>query len=227
MVVAVEPYSENMRASDADRDDVAERLREALAEGRITPVEHSERLDAVYRARTYGDLVPITRDLPRHSGTPAVPGRRSPRPLYGRDRVGGEPGSRFSLALMGGSQRGGSWVVPAAYSAFAMMGGVELDLREARFTEPVVTIYASAIMGAVEITVPDDIEVRVNGLGIMGAYGTEGPPSSVTEPGAPVVRVTGIAIMGAVLVKPKPRKHQRPDGPDGLDGAGGARELGS
>ena len=45
-----------MRASDADRDEVADRLREALAEGRITPEEHAERIDAVYKAKTYADL---------------------------------------------------------------------------------------------------------------------------------------------------------------------------
>lgn len=53
-----------MRASDADRERVAEVLREAHAEGRLSPEELSDRLDATFAARTYGDLVPITRDLP-------------------------------------------------------------------------------------------------------------------------------------------------------------------
>src|SRR5699024_7618897 len=56
--------SERIRASDAERDAVAHRLREALAEGRLDPDEHSERLDSVYRAKTLGDLVPITQALP-------------------------------------------------------------------------------------------------------------------------------------------------------------------
>ncbi|TDD63364.1 DUF1707 SHOCT-like domain-containing protein, partial [Actinomadura rubrisoli] len=53
-----------MRASDADRDQVADRLREALAEGRITPEEHAERIDVVYNAKTYADLEPVLADLP-------------------------------------------------------------------------------------------------------------------------------------------------------------------
>ncbi|WP_205719737.1 DUF1707 SHOCT-like domain-containing protein, partial [Actinomadura geliboluensis] len=53
-----------MRASDADRDEVADRLREALAEGRITPEEHAERIDAVYKAKTYAELAPVLSDLP-------------------------------------------------------------------------------------------------------------------------------------------------------------------
>ena len=45
-----------LRASDADRDAVAERLREAHAEGRLTVEEVGERLDATFAARTLGEL---------------------------------------------------------------------------------------------------------------------------------------------------------------------------
>lgn len=54
----------SMRASDADRERVATRLREGHAEGRLTIEEFQERLDAAYAAQTRADLVPITRDLP-------------------------------------------------------------------------------------------------------------------------------------------------------------------
>ena len=63
-----------MRISDADRHRVAEFLREAAGEGRIDLDELDSRLEATYAAKTYGDLVPITVDLPGHRGTtPAVP----------------------------------------------------------------------------------------------------------------------------------------------------------
>lgn len=54
----------DLRASDADREQVAGILRDALAEGRLDMEEFEERLDATYKARTYGELTPITRDLP-------------------------------------------------------------------------------------------------------------------------------------------------------------------
>lgn len=54
----------SMRASDADRDAVASRLGAAHAEGRLDAAELQERLDSVYAARTLGELVPLTRDLP-------------------------------------------------------------------------------------------------------------------------------------------------------------------
>lgn len=61
-----------LRASDADRERVAEVLRDALAEGRLDMEEFEERLETTFRARTYGELAPITRDLPVGQG--AAPG---------------------------------------------------------------------------------------------------------------------------------------------------------
>jgi hypothetical protein len=56
-----------LRASDADREQVAERLRHAAGEGRIVAEELEERLEAVFSARTYGELDAVVADLP---GTP-------------------------------------------------------------------------------------------------------------------------------------------------------------
>lgn len=63
-----------MRASDADREMVAARLRDGHAEGRLTMEEFEARLEAAYAARTFGELVPLTRDLPE----PAVDGAPAP-----------------------------------------------------------------------------------------------------------------------------------------------------
>ena len=65
-----------MRASDADREAVAERLRGAAAEGRLDADELEERLDVALRARTYGELDGLLRDLPG----PDVARRRHGRP---------------------------------------------------------------------------------------------------------------------------------------------------
>src|SRR5437763_17019743 len=61
-----------LRASNADRERVAEILRTAAAEGRIDLDELDERLGAAYAAKTYADLVPLPRALPvaAHPGPP-------------------------------------------------------------------------------------------------------------------------------------------------------------
>ncbi|MGA7690532.1 MAG: DUF1707 domain-containing protein [Jiangellales bacterium] len=52
------------RAGDGDRDRVAAVLRDAHAEGRLDLDELTERLDATYRAKTFGELATLTDDLP-------------------------------------------------------------------------------------------------------------------------------------------------------------------
>ena len=85
-------------------------------------------------------------------------------------------------------------MVPPAYTAVAFLGGVEMDLRDARFSQRDVKIRAFAFLGGVDIVVPEDIEVDVSGIGIMGGF--DHKESSVGLPNAPRLRVTGLAVHG-------------------------------
>ncbi|TMR37538.1 DUF1707 domain-containing protein [Actinomadura geliboluensis] len=192
-----------MRAGDADRERVAQVLRDAAGDGRLTLAELDERLDAVYAAKTYGELAPLTRDLPA-AGTsaPAVP-------LGGADwrPVESAPSWKIGIGVMSGFLRSGVWNVPRKFTAFAFWGGGKIDLREARFTEGQVTIRALAIMGGVEIIVPDDITVHVKGLGIMGGFDQRASGPGV--PGSPTVVVKGFAFWGGVGVKRRKRRKDK------------------
>ncbi|KAA9151782.1 DUF1707 domain-containing protein [Amycolatopsis acidicola] len=196
-----------MRASNDDRERVAQILHNALSEGRITVQELEERLDTVYAAKTLDDLKPPIADLP--GVTPGTAVEAAPSHEVDK-RIGGVPGSQASIAVMSGASRKGNWVVPPSHTSFAFWGGVDFDLRDARFAERHSTITAVAIMGGIEIVVPDDIVVDVNGIGFMGAFETEdrGPVAAAPPPGAPVLKVTGFAFWGAVTVIRKPRKRQ-------------------
>ncbi len=198
------PEPRNLRASDADRERVANLVREAAGDGRLSMDELDERLDAVYAAKTYADLEPITHDLPA-TGADYLP---TPSPAAGgARRYGGEPTSHGAVAILGGFTRKGDWVVPKNFSVFCFMGGGQIDLREARFSEPEVSIHVVAIMGGCEITVPEDATVRVTGIGVMGAFDRVTTGASLT--GGPVITVNGLALMGGVDVKRKPPKNPR------------------
>jgi DUF1707 SHOCT-like domain len=167
--------------------------------------ELDERLDAVYAAKTYAELEPITRDLPQ---TPGGAGAGAPAraPAGDPQRFGGEPTSHGAFAILGGFSRKGDWVVPEEFTAFAFMGGGEIDMREARYAAPTVTIHAVTFMGGIEITVPEDATVRVTGIGIMGAFDHS---SGTGEPGGPTIIVNGVAFMGGVEVKRRPLKKPK------------------
>ena len=61
------------RASDAEREQVVVRLRDASAEGRLTLEELAERKALAYRARSHAELEPLTADLPAGAAPPASP----------------------------------------------------------------------------------------------------------------------------------------------------------
>lgn len=72
---------DSLRISDADREAAMDLLSEQYSIGRLTKDEFDERSDAVWSARTRGDLAPIFVDLPvRAPATPVRPGGRPPRP---------------------------------------------------------------------------------------------------------------------------------------------------
>lgn len=191
----------DLRASDHDRDRVAEVLRQAAGDGRLTLDELDERLTAVYTAKTYGDLEPITRDLPIGGPAAAAPVVPAASPNVAADRIGGRPTSSVAIAIMGGFSRKGAWVAPRVFTAVTFWGGGEIDLREARFAEPEVEIRVFAVMGGVNVIVPEDVEVDVRGIGIMGAF--DDRASGAGAPGAPRVVVTGLAFWGGVGVERK------------------------
>ena len=77
----------SMRASDADREAIVSRLREAAGEGRLEPEELEDRVGAALRARTYGELALLISDLPGDSRWPARP-RQVPPAVAGLVIVG-------------------------------------------------------------------------------------------------------------------------------------------
>ncbi|OKI10290.1 hypothetical protein A6A06_03510 [Streptomyces sp. CB02923] len=192
-----------LRASDADRDRIAEILREALAVGRLDAEEHSERIDLVYRAKTMGELEPLVRDLPAEAG---APGPRPAAAAYGPEPGGALPDQNL-VAIFSASTRKGRWRVPGRINAVAVFGSVEIDLTEGIFQQQQVRINATSIFGSVEIRVPENVTLRSSGSGVLGSFEVETNES--LEADAPVVHVNGYAVLGSVEAKPKRGKWLR------------------
>lgn len=197
-----------MRASDADRDRVADALREAYAEGRLDVEEHNERIDVAYQAKTLGELSPLLSDLPQrhtHTATP-VPGASSTTPAMPPDYA---PGSKIT-AVFAEQTRGGRWLVPSQTTAAAIFGSVTIDLRDAVLTQREVVIYANAVFGSIEIKVPHGVVVRDEGTAVFGSRSGSDRNAAgdvPITPDSPVVVLRGTALFGEVSVKyPKPKK---------------------
>lgn len=181
------------RLSDAERDAVALRLREAAVDGRLTLAELSERLERAYGARTSGELEPVVADLP---ATPTPPARRAPR--------------RWLVSIMGGHAIRGRFRVSGPMTAIAIMGGCDIDLRDAEVDTDEVVLRCVAVMGGVNVVVPERVEVDERGFALLG--GREIKTSSAPAlPGTPLVRVRTFAFMGGISVRSKPRRTDEGD----------------
>ncbi len=80
----------------------------------------------------------------------------------------------------------------------AVFGGIDLDLTHASISKENVRLEANAIFGGIDIKVPSDMSVRLEGVGILGAF--EGQNLSNTSKEKTLV-VTGSAIFGGVEVR--------------------------
>ncbi|MFB4307711.1 DUF1707 domain-containing protein [Actinomadura sp. GTD37] len=187
------PSPASMRASDADRDEVADRLREALAEGRITPEEHAERIDAVYRAKTYADLEPVLSDLPAEQAPrPRVDLRKEPA------LAPPPPQSPNLVAIFSGVERKGRWLVEPTTNVSCVFGGADLDFRQAVLSRGEVTVNVTCVFGGVNMIVPPGVRVVGSTTAIFG--GSELPEDDTADADAPVIRITGMVLFGGVSV---------------------------
>lgn len=188
-------HTPEIRASDAEREYVVDVLRAHCSEGRIDLDEFSERINRVYAARTIGELTDITSDLP-------VPASQSGMATTGAETSRTRKAVRWTVAVMSGATRKGRWRVDGETTVVACMGGANIDLRDAEIHGDEITVQCFAIMGGIDILVPEGIAVHVEGIGFMGAFDDKTADVAVL-PGSPSVKVTGLALMGGVTVKSK------------------------
>ncbi|GGM80312.1 hypothetical protein GCM10010106_28680 [Thermopolyspora flexuosa] len=187
------------RASDADRDRVAAILGEALATGRLTSIEHADRLEAAYSAVTLGDLLPLVEDLPDVEA--AAPGTGTERQ---------QVAAVFSKIV-----RRGRWVVGRRTRLRSLFGALIVDLTDAVLPGREITLDLDATFGKLIVRIPRNARVIDEGGALFSkrhvsddgpwgydAGGTANGPAAdgVADPGAPLIRITGNARFGKIVV---------------------------
>jgi class 3 adenylate cyclase len=177
----------HLRVSDAERDRAAGALAKACSEGRLTLDEFSQRVEVVLLATTQSDIDGALADLPRGDAI----AYKSPLPETG-----------WLVGVLSGSDRKGRWRPKAKMKALALMGGINIDFRNAVIEGPAVTITAISFMGGIDIVVPEGVSVHVGGFAFMGGKSVRLAEVPVL-PGAPVINVRAFPIMGGVSVRTK------------------------
>ena len=178
----------SLRVSDAERDQTLRILGDHASVGRLTLDELEERSSRALAAKTRGELATLVGDLPRE-----VAQDDRPAPAMARKPV------RWMVAIMSGSHRRGRFRAVGSINAVSIMGGDEIDLREAEIEGGELTINLVAIMGGANIYIPESVELDVGGFSLMGGnteVGADRPP----RPGAPVIRIRAWNLMGGATI---------------------------
>jgi hypothetical protein len=115
------------------------------------------------------------------------------------------PERRGAVAFLSSVNREGDWVLPRLFRVVSFMGNMELDLTSVRIGPGESHIEIRCIWGNVEITVPPDIRVEVDGHPVIGTFEVSRSAPSTRSPDAPLLRITGSAVMGAVTINVKGR----------------------
>lgn len=183
----------SLRASDADRDKVAELLHAAYAEGRITADEHEGRVQATIQARTFDQLMPLTADL-----VPTISPERQPWSNAIVAQGDSEETDRMT-AVLSEIKRVGPWRVRRHSSTSVFMGSVTLDLTEATFEAREVEINITQFCGNVMIRVPPGVTVRDETARVLAETSIKniGEP----DPTFPIVVLRGTNVLGEIKVR--------------------------
>ncbi len=190
----------SLRASDSDREQVATVLATAYAEGRITRDELDERTEHLLRAQTFDELIPITNDLVV-IGAPAPTTASTASTASSSFSIEPTPDgdTDHMVAIFGGVTRKGTWRVRRRTQAFALFGGIDLDLRDAIFEGETVEFSGFWCFGGLEITVPAGMQIRDQTVAIFG--GTDVQDVGDPLPGAPTLIIKGMCLFGGVSVR--------------------------
>ena len=179
-------------------------LCEHFANDAIPVEEFERRVDVAHKASSVQELKELLRDLPG-GNLPALTGTGSgsvpvPRPRARVTSAAHAKEREIVLAVMGGASRTGRWSPARKNFAFAVMGGTELDFREATLPPGVTEVQVFTVMGGVDILVPPGVNVESHGIGIMGGFDHVGGAEGY-DPDAPTLRIAGLALMGGVDIQ--------------------------
>ncbi|MCG8423804.1 MAG: LiaF-related protein [Proteobacteria bacterium] len=189
----------NLVALRDARERAIELLQKRYADDVIDVDEFERRLETAQSATTVAALDKITADL-------EVPADGEQRPAISTSSsmalvpAGSVEGKSTVFTMFSGNERKGAWRVARVVRVVNVMGGTELDFREAQLAPGDNYVKIFCMWGGVEIIVPPELHVTVNGMALMGGFGNEGSSPGLPDPDAPRLHISGLVLMGGVDV---------------------------
>ena len=191
-----EPASITRLVSAEEREAAVSRLTAAFAQDAIAVDEFERRVAEVYEAKTAKALAKVTHDLPDSgSGTSSVPAPAE------RPTALTRPPAQEVSSILSSIERKVHGPVPEQLDIRAVAGSAEVDLRRAEFPPGVTEIRVDAILGNIELELPDYVHVEHEGRAFLANFSVKGRTRPRGDGAVPVVRITGRSIFANVEVE--------------------------
>jgi Domain of unknown function (DUF1707)/Cell wall-active antibiotics response 4TMS YvqF len=200
-----------LRLSDTDRNAAASIISDGFAHGRLSAKEHSDRLDAIYSAKTRADLIPLLQDLPIFG----TAGQLKPHSRPIRVRASRKTGR--IRASFGVASRTGAWQPKPVINIRALVGLTELDFRNAVLPCNEIILNTAMLFGVLEVTVPPGMYVadECTALFSLRESSFRLPANSVDtaqpRPDQTVLRIQGRCVLGVIEVTYKSASDTEPE----------------
>ena len=188
------------------RDFVIEQLKLNFAHDNLEVEEFETRLEQANQRGSKQTLLELVSDLPRLKDVDSkeIASYESALTI----NTGRVADTANMVAVLSGNTRKGVWKPARSTRVIALLGGTELDYTEAVIPPGVIDLNVFCLMGGVEITVPEGMNVVVDVIPILG--GADNKADATENPDGPTLRIRGLLVMGGVDVKTgNPKKKRR------------------
>lgn len=172
-------------------------LSDAFARDDLDMDDFEQRLGIAHRTDSLVELERLTADLT----APAAPATAALTKAVAAQSLEQVRDKQTLVAIIGGTDRSGYWKPARKLRVIAVMGGVNLDFREAVMAPGVTEVQITAVMGGVNIIVPPQLAVEMDGIAIMGGFAHSERAAVQPDPDRPILRVTGVAVWGGVNIE--------------------------
>ncbi len=194
---------------DQLRNEVIERLTLNFAHDRLKEADFEERLSRATGATSRVELISLVDDLPERTRTDSVE-RPSAEERAAAVHINRGPVKEEGVlvAILGGASRKGVWKPPRRLHVVALLGGVELDFTRAEIPPEGTEIVVVALMGGLDILVPEGLNVDCVGIPLLGGF--DDSSAGMVNDRPPILKVRGVAFMGGVSVHTRSGRNRLP-----------------
>ncbi len=187
------------RPTEVVREEVIDQLILNYSHGKLSEEAFERRLDQAMASDNNAQITKLAEDLEQIQDERYVASKK--HDLGVNYNSAPTRDNQNIVSIFGGSNLGGRWTLGKKIRSISIFGGSNIDLTDADFSRPQVTIEVFCLFGGDNIYVPENVNVVSNVFCIFGGIDNKAP--SIADRNAPTITIEGVALFGGVNIKIK------------------------